>query len=187
MIDGLPMPVCKFARAHFSQIFKGQATYGYCATKKEHYYGFRGHVVINSIGVITTATFTGANVDERDVCPELVERIKGLLLGDKGFIRPELQNDLKAQSVYLQTPLRDNMTEERPKSFLKWLMGTRRLIETVIGQLTERFHIEKVRARDTWHQCSRFWRKLLAHTASISLCLSMDNNGPLQFEHLISC
>jgi len=43
--------------------------------------------------------------------------------------------------------------------------GTRRLIETVIGQLTERFHIEKVRARDTWHQCSRFWRKLLAHTA----------------------
>jgi hypothetical protein len=86
----------------------------------------------------------------------------------------------------LQTPLRDNMTEERPKGFLKWLMGTRRLIETVIGQLTERFHIEKVRARDTWHQCSRFWRKLLAHTASISLCLNMDNNGPLQFEHLIS-
>ena len=186
MVDGLPMPVCKFARAHFSQIFKGQATYGYCATKKEHYYGFRGHVVINSIGVITAATFTGANVDERDVCPELVEEIKGLLLGDKGFIRPELQDDLKAHDVYLQTPLRDNMTEERPKCFLKWLMGTRRLIETVIGQLTERFHIEKVRARDTWHQCSRFWRKLLAHTASISLCLNMNNNGPLQLEHLIS-
>lgn len=184
IIDGLPMPVCKFARAHFSQIFKGQATYGYCATKKEHYYGFRGHVVINSIGVITAAAFTGANVDERDVCPELVERIKGLLLGDKGFIRAELQNDLEDQGVYLQTPLRENMVEKRPKSFLKWMMGTRRLVETVIGQLTERFHIEKVRARNTWHQCSRFWRKLLAHTASIRLSLSMDND-PLQFEHLI--
>jgi hypothetical protein len=186
ILDGLPMPVCKFARAHFSQIFKGQATYGYCATKKEHYYGFRGHVVINSIGVITTATFTGANVDERDVCPELVEKIKGLLLGDKGFIRPELQKELKEQGIYLQTPLRDNMIDERPKNFLKWLMSTRRLVETVIGQLTERFHIEKVRARDTWHQCSRFWRKLLAHTASISISLNMDNS-PLQFEHLISC
>ena len=141
IVDGLPMPVCKFARAYFSKIFKGQATYGYCATKKEHYYGFRGHVVINSIGVITAATFTGANIDERDVCPELVEKIKGLLLGDKGFIRPELQNELKNQDVYLQTSLRDNMTDNRPKSFLKWLKGTRRLIETVIGQLTERFHI----------------------------------------------
>jgi len=186
IVDGLPIPVCKFARAHFSQIFKGQATYGYCATKKEHYYGFRGHVVINSIGVITAATFTGANVDERDVCPELVERIKGLILGDKGFIRPELKNELKEQGLHLQTPLRDNMTDERSKSFLKWMMGTRRLIETVIGQLTERFHIEKVRARDTWHQYSRFWRKLLAHTTSIRLSLNMDNE-PLQFEHLLSC
>jgi Transposase DDE domain len=153
---------------------------------KEHYYGFRGHIVINSIGVITAATFTGANVDERDVCPELVEKIKGLLLGDKGFIRPELQKDLKEQGIYLQTPLRDNMKEERPKNFLKWLMGTRRLVETVIGQLTERLHIEKVRARDAWHQCSRFWRKILAHTASIRLSLNMGN-GPLQFEHLLDC
>ena len=186
IVDGLPIPVCKFARAHFSQIFKGQATYGYCATKKEHYYGFRGHVVINSIGVITAATFTGANVDERDVCPELVEGLKGLMLGDKGFMRPELKNELKEQGIHLQTPLRDNMTDERPKSFLKWMMGTRRLIETVIGQLTERFHIEKVRARDTWHQFSRFWRKLLAHTISVKLSVGIDNE-PLQFEYLITC
>lgn len=40
LIDGLPMPVCKFARAHFSHVFKGEASYGYCATKKETYYGF---------------------------------------------------------------------------------------------------------------------------------------------------
>ncbi len=45
MVDGLPIPICKFARAHFSQNFKGEVTFGYCATKKEHYYGFRGHVL----------------------------------------------------------------------------------------------------------------------------------------------
>ena len=90
IVDGLPMPICKFARAYFSQVFKGAAAYGYCATKKEHYYGFRGHIVISSMGVITAATFTAANIDERDVCPELVEKIRGLLLGDKGFMRPEL-------------------------------------------------------------------------------------------------
>lgn len=88
------------------------------------------------------------------------------------------------EGLNLEPPLRENMKDERPKSFLKWMVGTRRLVETVIGQLTERFHIEKVRARDLWHQFSRFWRKLLAHAVSIKLNLSV-NNEPLQFEHLV--
>jgi hypothetical protein len=68
------------------------------------------------------------------------------------------------------------MKEERPIGFLRWMTGTRRLIETVIGQLTERFHIEKVRARDLWHQASRFWRKLLAHTICIKINLILVTN-----------
>jgi hypothetical protein len=185
LIDGFPMPVCRFARAHFSRIFKGDAAYGYCATKKETYYGFHGHLVISSIGVITAGTFAAANVDERDVCPELMEKVYGLALGDKGFIRPILQEELKQQGIYLQTAIRDNMKEERPSWFLQWMKGTRRLIETVIGQLSERFHIEKIRARDVWHQTSRFWRKLLAHTICIKISMAMGNK-PLQFEKLVS-
>ena len=185
LIDGLPMPVCKFARAHFSKVFKGDAAYGYCATKKERYYGFRGHIVINSIGVISAGAFTAANIDERNACPELVDKIKGLLIGDKGYIRPELKEELARKEVYLETHLRENMQETRPKSFLKWLGSTRRLIETVIGQLSERFNIEKIRARNVWHQASRFWRKLLAHTACIKINLDLGNE-PLQFEHLVA-
>jgi hypothetical protein len=185
LIDGLPMPVCKFARAYFSKVFKGDAAYGYCATKKEHYFGFRGHLVVNSMGVITAATFTAANIDERDVCPELVRKIRGLLVGDKGFMRPSLQSELATDDLHLQTPLRDNMKDNRPKGFLNWMMGTRRLIETVIGQLAERFHIEKIRARDVWHAASRFWRKLLAHTVCIKLNIDKGRE-PLQFERLIA-
>lgn len=186
LIDGLPMPVCKFARAYFSKNFKGDAAYGYCATKKERYYGFRGHLVINSIGVITSATFTAANIDERDVCPELVEKIQGLLVGDKGFMRPELTNELAIKGLHLQTHLRSNMKDDRPKEFLSWMKGTRRLIETVIGQLAERFRIEKIRARDLWHESSRFWRKLLAHTVCVKLSIDKGYE-PLQFERLVAC
>lgn len=185
LIDGLPMPVCKFARAHFSHIFKGEAAYSYCATKKEFYYGFHGHLVINSIGVISAGTFTAANVDERDVCPELMKNIQGLVLGDKGFIRPVLKEELAEKGIYLETHLKANMKDNRPKEFLNWMMGTRRLIETVIGQLAERFHIERVRAKDLWHQASRFWRKLLAHTICVKISLSIGNE-PLQFEKLIT-
>jgi len=53
-------------------------------------------------------------------------------------------------------------------------------VETVIGQLAERFQIEKGWARETWHQFSRFSRKLL----SVKVNLSMGN-GPLQFEQII--
>lgn len=184
-IDGLPMPVCKFARANFSQVFRGKASYGYCASKKEYYYGFHGHIVIDSRGVITAGTFAAAHIDERDVCPELLEKINGLVLGDKGFIRPFLKEELAKQGVYLETPLRDNMQDERPKSCLKWLTSTPRLVETVLGQLSERSHIEKIRARDLWHQASRFWRKLLAHTTWILINVHLGNE-PLQFDCLVT-
>jgi hypothetical protein len=53
-------------------------------------------------------------------------------------------------------------------------MKTRRLIETVIGQLAERFHIETVRARDLWHLTNRFVRKILAHTMGVFLNKLLD-------------
>jgi hypothetical protein len=85
------------------------------------------------MGVVTTATFAKANIDERDVCPELVEKTQGLLLGDKGYIRPELTKELTWDDLHLKTPLKYNMVDGRPKTFLSWMKGTRRLFETVIG------------------------------------------------------
>jgi hypothetical protein len=44
------------------------------------------------------------------------------------------------------------------------LVQARRRIETVIGQLVERYHAKWVWARDAWHLWSRWQRKLLSHT-----------------------
>jgi len=96
---------------------------------------------------------------------------------------PFLKQELSEHEIDLQTPLRKNMVDTRPKSFVRQLMSARRLVETVIGQLADRFNIEKVRARDLWHLTNRFVRKLLAHTVAVFLnyCLHRD---PLQFEGL---
>jgi hypothetical protein len=68
--------------------------------------------------------------------------------------------------------------------FIQWLTSTRRLVETVIGQLTERFHIEKVRARKFWYLTNRIARKVLAHT--VCVFINIKNGTPtLQFELLI--
>ena len=49
-------------------------------------------------------TLTPANVDEREERREVVECLKGLLIGDKGFIRPLLKQDLAKIGIDLQTP-----------------------------------------------------------------------------------
>ncbi len=55
------------------QNFSSYATFGYCASKKETYYGFKGHLLITRSDMIKAFTFTAANVDERQVLPELLE------------------------------------------------------------------------------------------------------------------
>jgi hypothetical protein len=182
-VDGFPMPVCKITRAPRS-CFKNQAGYGYCAAKDEKYYGFEGHIVISFDGVICGYTFAAANIDERDVLQDMTTGLKGLLIGDKGFIRPLLKAELANQELDLQTPLRKNMTDPRPKPMVKQLMKVRRLVETVISQLTERFHIERVHARDLWHLANRFIRKLLAHTLGVFLNKRLGHQ-PLLFETLV--
>jgi hypothetical protein len=52
------------------------------------------------------------------------------------------------------------MKDLRPKSFLKMIMSKRRTIETVIGQLVERFSIQSVKAKDLWHLSVKTGRKI---------------------------
>jgi len=183
--DGFPMPICHFKRAYFSRIFEGEADYGYCASKGETYYGFKGNVLINSEGVITEITTTSANVDERDSMWDLIGEIHGMIIADKGLIGAEFQEELRQfAGINLQTAVRSNMKESRGGKFIKWLKSTRRLVETVIGQLTERFNIEKVRARKIWYITNRIARKILAHTICVFVN-KQNGNPPLQFELLV--
>ena len=185
LADGFPMPVCHFSRANFSQVFAGEAAYGYCASKGETYYGFKGNILINSEGIITDITVTQAHIDERESLWDLVDGIHGTIIADKGLIGADYKNELYQHTgIDLQTAVRSNMEEKRSKQFIKWLVSTRRLVETAIGQLTDRFNIEKVRARKLWYLTNRIARKVLAHT--ICACINKKiGNPPLQFELLI--
>lgn len=184
MSDGFPMPICHFKRAFDSQCFQGIAAYGYCASKDEIYYGFKGNLVISSEGIITGITVTAANIDERESLWEIAEDLKGMMIADKGLIGEDFQRDLNQElGLNLQTSRRSNMKDTRGKFFNRWLVSTRRLVETVIGQLAGRFSIERVLARDLWHLTNRVNRKILAHTIAIWINKSLGN-PPLQFELL---
>lgn len=111
--DGFPVPVCHFRRANFSQVFSTEATYGYCASKGETYYGFKGNLLINSDGIITGITLSQAHVDERESLWDLVDGIHGMIIADKGLIGADYQNELRTCSgIDLQTAVRSNMGEK---------------------------------------------------------------------------
>ncbi len=185
LADGFPMPVSHFKRAYFSSIFKDEAAYGYCASKEEVYYGFKGNLLISSSGVITAITVTAANIDERKSLWDLLGNIRGNLIADKGLIGVDYQEELRQWAgINLQTAMRANMKEKRSDSMIKWLISTRRLIETVIGQLTERFRIEKIRARKLWYLTNRIARKILAHTIGMFVN-KLLGNPILQLELLL--
>ena len=101
------------------------------------------------------------------------------------MIGADYKNQLREfANIDLQTAVRANMKETRSEEFVKWLKSTRRLVETVIGQLADRFNIEKVRARKVWYLTNRIARKVLAHTVCIFINKQLGN-PPLQFDLLV--
>ena len=71
LIDGLPIQLCCLTYAPRCRSFQGIASYGYCAAKDEHFYGFRGHLNVSLNGVITGFAITPANADERVALGEI--------------------------------------------------------------------------------------------------------------------
>ena len=65
------------------------------------------------------------------------------------------------------------------------LIQARRRIETVIGQLVERYHAKRVWAGDAWHLWSRWLRKLLSHTLAVYLC-QQHGLGSLRLADLVT-
>jgi hypothetical protein len=186
MFDGFPIPICHIKRYKKSSLFKNEGAVGYCASKDEKYFGFSGNLMISRCGGIRGFALTPANIDERDVLPEVVEGHKGILLADKGLIRPQLSEIMAKRGIDLQTPLRKNMQDLRSKKFVKWIVSTRRLVETVIGQLTDRFNIQRIRAQDLWHLGAKIGRKLLAHTVCLSINTHLNPYTSLQIERILA-
>ena len=182
LTDSLPVPACRFARAHRCRSLRGFAAFGYDALAHQTYYGLRLHRRVAWPGVITAATLAPANEADLAVAPQLLAGLVGWALGDKGYWSPALRAELAADGLDLIAPPRGRNAGAR-----RWparLVQTRRRIETVLGQLAERFHAKRTRARDEWHLMARWLRKLASHTLAVLLC-QQAGLAPLAFELLL--
>ena len=67
------------------------------------------------------------------------------------------------------------MPDARGKDAKLWLISMRRLVEIIIGLLTEQFNIQKVRASSLWHLTNRVTRKVLSRTVAVMINKSLGN------------
>ena len=65
----MPVPVCRFARAHRCRSLRGLSAFGHDPVAHQTYYGLRLHLRIAWPGVITAAVLAPANEADRAVAP----------------------------------------------------------------------------------------------------------------------
>lgn len=172
-IDSLPVPVIAFhlAPGRTRDWDAHDATFGYCASKKQPFFGYRLHLVVTLGGVILDFALTAANADEREVAADLLPAYPGYtFLGDKGYVSAPLAEALATQGVRLLALRRVNQHTPLPAALKRLINHYRQIIETVNGQLTEQFGIEHNDAHTYWGLCARLATKLTAHT----LCLYLN-------------
>jgi hypothetical protein len=184
LVDSFPIPACQFARAYRCRRFRGEAAFGKDTLVRQTFYGFRLHARLCWPGVITRLVLAPANVSELAVVPALAERTSGLLLGDRNYHAPLLAADLARDGVELLAPFRRAQRDPAPRRAA--LIGRFRYrIDTVFGQLVERYHAKKVWAREAWHLWSRLLRKVLSHTLAVLLAITAGL-PPLHLANLVT-
>ena len=118
IIDSFPLTTSKFGRAYFSKLFKGMASYGYCASKKEKYFGFKVHVVTDLNGNPYDYVLTPTNVDDREAVFELAELVDiDILFGDKGYVGKFIEELKLEKGIKLYALKHSNCKNPLPKEF----------------------------------------------------------------------
>lgn len=185
ILDSMPIEVCKFVRAKYTKLFKGSASYG--KWFGQTFFGYRLHLKITRIGMISSFALTPANIHDTKCVDDLIGNdTHGWILADKGYRGEPLRQRLwQDKRIYFHTSLRRNDTKTSllPKTTIHRLTGIRRLIETVAGQLEQQFAIKTTLARDLWHFSNRIIRKIVSHTCGVWINLKL-NRDPLKLKSL---
>lgn len=159
VIDSFPLELCNMQRlAQSSQPFQYDgANFGFCSSKKLHYYGFKCHIVSDLRGIPIFVCLTSASMSDlrafEFVVAQMFEQhiIKSpvVYIADKGYVGKNFQ--AKIQQIYGITLL------SMEREYLRHLYGAsplneflkpiRKIIETSINLFSIGFHAGRTKCR----------------------------------------
>lgn len=146
-VDSTSVSVCKNKRIPRHKVFDGIAQRG--KTTMGYFYGFKLHFIINDKGEILSFVITPGNVDDREPLKnkKFIEKIKGKLYADKGYISQKITEVLFIDGLHLITHIRNNMKNVLMEMKDKILLRKRSVIETINDELKNICSIEHSRHR----------------------------------------
>lgn len=182
IIDSMPVPVCRYARAKRLKIMKDQPDLmpnrGRNHIDKTAYFGFKFHVILSKSGVVKNYILAPAKEHDVTKLMDLSSSLpnKYTVLGDKGYISNSIQYELFVEKhIRVFTPVRKNMKAET-----EWTskMGKdRKRIETFFSQLCDQMMFKRNYAKTVVGLLGRIAAKIAAST-----CLqfiNFNNGKPL--------
>ena len=161
LLDSEPVPVCQPIRHCRVRTLREDGAY-FGKSSKGWFFGFKLHLLVTARGLIINAILTPANWDDREAATALLAPLDSgsCCLGDRGYRRPLLQDELLAEDgVLLLT--RAEADDERQAL----LCSVRERVETTFSQLWSRF-ATRVFSR-SWQG---LWTALLLKMLDYSLC-----------------
>lgn len=148
IMDSMPLPVCKRVRARRCKKVRGRAFCGYCAAKKEKFFGWRLHLICTAEGIPVSFELLPASHQDLTALHELAFCLPAgaSIFADKGYISADDAKSLLDETgVRLVTPKRKNMAPNDWADDFD-IAHYRKRIESVYSQL-ESMGLQRLRAR----------------------------------------
>src|SRR4051794_17790792 len=148
LIDSMPVPVCKRARARRCRKVRGRAFCGYCAAKGEKFFGWRLHLICSPSGVPLRFDLLPGGLHDLTPIHELAYGLAegATVYADKGYNAGPDEATILADTGVRLVPIRKaNMAPNLWADTLA-LRAYRKRIETLYSQL-EAMGLERLRAR----------------------------------------
>jgi hypothetical protein len=166
LLDTKPIPVIGYRRSKHRSDFLGSAAYGYCASKKMYYFGYKLVTISTLGGIPLIYDLVPANTDERQAAQTLVDQLAGFhLFADKGFLGQAWQSEvLRLTGNHVWTPKRKNQMTQQPVVFERWLNGVRLRIEGLFNEIQNvGRNVERLLAKTVCGLCARIVAKMTSH------------------------
>ena len=161
-VDSKKLPVCHIKREHSHRVFKGIASKGKSSTG--YFYGLKLHLTINNLGEITSFLLTPGNVadNNKNVLRQLLESLKGICVGDKGYLTTLFQEFYESGLEIVKKP-KKNMRKLPVPNWKNRLINMRPVIESAFDIMGTVCDIDHTRHRSPINAVSNILAGLIAY------------------------
>jgi len=165
LLDGTPIPCGQSRETARRSELAGYAAYGWSRSHSRNYWGFRLVLVCAPDGMPIGFELAAANVSERKVAAEILERLPlhgRTILADKGFAGRDFEAFVEGLGGRLLRPDR----KDEPRRYGQ-LGAVRQWIESIIDTLKGQLSLERHGARTMPGLMARITQRLLALATAI--------------------